>query len=108
MVASSGTYQVKICLFVFKCLDQSAPKYLKDLVTPKRLCDKSLRSDEQNLLDKFIVTQKRTGERSFAFNAAKFWNMLPLKLRLTGGLEPFKSDLKTHLFQNVVSYQDHL
>ena len=124
----------KICLFVFKCLNHSAPQYLQDLVIPilssqvvslplqsviqevgnfcaaidtlidqdalshTRIKERSLRSQNKNLIDKYTAMQKRTGERSFAFNAGKYWNLLQKELRLTRKINRFKSDLKTFFF----------
>ena len=36
----------------------------------------------KNLIEKYPARQKRTEERSFAFNAGKYWNLLPKELRL--------------------------
>ena len=60
----------KICLFVFKCLNHSAPQYLQGLVIPYKQ-ERSLHSANTNLIEKYPAVQKRTGERSFAFNAGK-------------------------------------
>ncbi len=42
----------------------------------------------------YPVRQTRTGERSLAFNAGKYWNLLPKELRLTRKIDRIKSDLK--------------
>ena len=94
-------------MFVFKCLDHSAPQYLQDLVIPYKQ-ERSLRSAIKNLIEKHPAVQKRTGERSLAFNAGKHWNLLPKKLRLTRKIDRFKSDLKTFLFENVAKFKPFL
>ena len=97
----------KICLFVFKCLNHSAPQYLQYLVIPYKQ-ERSLRSANTNLIEKYPAVQKRTGERSFAFNAGKYWNLLPKELRLTRKIDRFKADLKTFLFENVAKFKPFL
>ena len=72
----------KICLFVFKCRNHSAPQYLQDLVIPYKK-ERSLRSENKNLIEKYPAVQKRIGEKSFAFNTEKYWNLLPKDFRLT-------------------------
>ena len=99
----------KICLFAFKCLDHSAPQYLQDLIIPYKQ-ERSLRSANKNLIEKYAAVQKRTaaGKRSFAFNAGKYWNLLPKELRFTRKIDRFKSDLKTFLFENVPKFKPFL
>ena len=54
----------KICLFVFKCLNHSAPKYLQDLVIPYKK-KRSLRSENKNLIEMYPAMKKRT-ERDYS------------------------------------------
>ena len=79
----------KICMFVFKYLNHSAPQYLQDIVIPYKK-ERSLRSENKNLTEMYPARQKRTGERSFAFNAGKYWNLMPKELRLTRKVNRFK------------------
>ena len=92
--------EYKICLIVHKCLNhQSAPLYLQSLVTPYQP-RRPLRSAESHRLDPPTVKQKRAGERSFLFAAAKSWNQLPLELKTCAKTDCFKSSLKTYLFKD--------
>ena len=88
----------KISSLCFKVLESTAPSYLSDLLhvyTPPR----QLRSSSDDRL--FCVPHVRTksyGQRSFAYQGAYTWNQLPLSVRHSQSLAPFKTKLKTHLF----------
>jgi hypothetical protein len=98
--------EYKICHIVHKCLNhQSAPLYLQNLVTPYQP-RRPLRSAESHRLDPPAVKQKRAGERSFTYAAAKLWNQLPLQLKTCDKTDSFKSLLKTHLFKR--RFKDYL
>ena len=61
----------KIILLVYKCLNNVAPVYLKELVhkdRPKR----QLRSSTKNLLQVFSYNLKRYGYTAFAVSAPRF------------------------------------
>ena len=92
----------KIAVLCFKCINNSAPTYLCNLISlyvPRR----KLRSSE----DKFVlnVPKVRTGfgERAFSFNGPQTWNNLPYDIRSCLSLDSFKKMLKTHLFKSVYS-----
>ena len=92
--------QYKIALLTFKCLNDMAPSYLKQLVhryEPTR----SLRSESQNLLEKPSVIPRCVsyGERAFSEYAPSLWNSLPEDIRSQCNIEQFKTSLKTHFFQ---------
>ena len=60
----------------------------------------SLNSNEDS--QKLVVPKTKcvtNGDRSFSFNAAKYWNMFPHKLRQQSSLNMFKKQLKTYLFR---------
>jgi len=89
----------KILLLVYKCLNDSAPTYLKDLLEhyhPAR----NLRSENQLLLKIPKYRLKRTGERTFAFVAPTMWNLLPFHIKTADSVTSFKRDLKTFLFKS--------
>lgn len=88
---------LKIILFVFKCLHGLAPQYLSDLLVPYTPF-RSLRSADQALLVVPKTKRKSRGDRAFAVAAPRLWNELPLHIRLTESLPVFKSRLKTHKF----------
>jgi len=98
----------KVLLLVFKCQNNMAPKYLKDLIRPYQPV-RTLRSSGQHLLEESKnKSTNRYGDRAFGVAGPRLWNELPLELRRhhTSSLETFKSKLKTHLFKQY--YDDKL
>ena len=90
--------QYKALLMVFKILNGTAPEYLSELILhykPKR----SLRSENQSLLQVPSTRLKTFGDRAFSVFGPRLWNNLPLHVKETNTLELFKKALKTHLFQ---------
>ena len=87
----------KLMLLTFKSLHGSAPSYISELITlyePTR----SLRSASQCLLKEFQSNTKTYGDRRFAVCAPRLWNCLPLHIKNSNSINQFKSQLKTHLF----------
>lgn len=83
-----------ILLFVYKSLNNQAPKYLSDLISnhnPSR----SFRSRDHHLLAVPRSSSKRRGDRAFAVVGPKLWNTLPLHVKSASTLAEFKSLLKT-------------
>ena len=94
--------QYKINLLTFKCLNNLAPIYLKELLhpcEPKRV----LRSADKGYL-KENKTRTVAGDRAFCNAAPVLWNKLPEDVRNKDTLESFKSALKTFLFQQAFSH----
>ena len=89
--------QFKILLFVFKALNDQAPSYISDLLTPLAYT-RSLRSSDQALLSIPRSRLKSKGDRAFAVAAPRLWNKLPLDIRLAPTISIFKSKLKTYLY----------
>lgn len=87
----------KILLFVFKCLNGLAPRYLSDLLV-RYAPTRSLRSTDQLLLVVPKTKHKLRGDRAFSVLGPKLWNELPLYIRQAESLLVFKSRLKTHFF----------
>ena len=84
----------------FKCLNDTAPGNLEDLIhsyTPNR----SLRSTSKNYLAHEQFHPKRYGLRVFSVAAPIFWNSLPGRLRDHSkfSISSFEKKLKTHLFK---------
>ncbi len=88
----------KILLTTFKAIQGVAPQYICDLLKPYSI-PRNLRSSEANLLAIPPTRTKTYGDRAFSASAPKLWNKLPDDLRETNELEPFKRQLKTHLFK---------
>jgi hypothetical protein len=95
----SERIKYKAACLCYNIITDSAPAYLSDLVslyTPSR----SLRSSADNrLLQQGRFKRKTHGFRSFSFFAPQLWNSLPHNVRHSTSISSFKSNLKTHLFQ---------
>uniref|UniRef100_A0A8C6LWZ0 Reverse transcriptase domain-containing protein n=1 Tax=Nothobranchius furzeri TaxID=105023 RepID=A0A8C6LWZ0_NOTFU len=89
--------QFKLLTFVFKVLNDLAPPYLSDLLTPY-VPTRTLRSADLLLLCTPQMRFKSRGERAFVHAAPKLWNSLPIGVRQAPSLAVFKSRLKTHFY----------
>ena len=90
--------EFKVCLLVYKCLNDMAPDYLKDLVTTKQSLPSLRVSQDNHLLAWPPLEVQNYKNRKFSLAAPKLWNKLPLDIRKSNSLTIFKSQLKTHLF----------
>ena len=89
----------KILVIVYKCLHQTAPDYLSELLhvsTSRR----NLRSTSTTSV---ILTEHRTqrstfADRSFSCYGPKLWNALPNHIKSASSIDIFKKLLKQHLF----------
>ena len=89
----------KINLITFKCLNNQAPSYLKQLLTLYRP-NRALRSSSDKLkLVTVPYNLKTYGYRSYSVHAPILWNSLPFNIRSAENITSFKSKLKTHLFK---------
>ncbi|HEY5140398.1 MAG TPA: hypothetical protein VIJ25_13945 [Methylococcales bacterium] len=90
----------KLCILVHKSLNNHAPRYLSDLMTPISTLPSraALRSASTTDLD-IPATRLCFGERAFSVAGAKHWNSLPEDLRNCTDNSVFKRLLKTHLFK---------
>ncbi len=87
----------KILLLTHKCIHQTAPLYLQQLITVKTFT----RCTRQSHAITLTQPKPRTatyGQRPFSFLAPNLWNTLPANIRNTPQPNTFKSLLKTHLF----------
>ena len=87
----------KLCLYVYKILQHSAPTYLEDMIsvyTPTHTL--------WSMSDRTLLTIPRSalvvGDKCFSISASRQWNGLPLSLRECHSLDTFKKHLKTYLF----------
>ena len=90
----------KLCLMVYKSVNNQAPSYLSELFhpisnIPSRL---ALRSATTHDLD-IPRTRLYFGERAFSVAGAREWNNLPSNLRSVSDIHLFKRLLKTHFFK---------
>ena len=86
----------KVLLVLYKAMHGLTPDYITVLATPY-VPMRHLRSANDNLL---VVpkTQLNYGDITFTVAAAKMWNKLPAVIKLSGNVDIFKKNLKTHLF----------
>ena len=86
----------KVLLVLYKAMYGLTPDYITLLATPY-VPMRHLRSANDNLL---VVpkTQLNYGDITFTVAAAKMWNKLPAVIKLSGNVDIFKKNLKTHLF----------
>ena len=89
----------KIVLLVFKCINNSAPSYLSDLVHLRDTKRHSLRLDNDFYRLKVPPSpQFARTEGAFSHCAPKLWNELPYSIRCISEIDCFKKVLKTHYF----------
>ena len=89
----------KVATMSFKCINNSAPQYLTDLLQvyhPSR----ALRSSRDNKLVKPRVKSKTFGERAFFHSGPAVWNSIPRPIRQMTSLTQFLKSLKTYLFNS--------
>ena len=89
----------KVCLLIFKCLHESAPSYLSDLLDvriPGRFTRSALDSSRLSCPKTRLSS---AGERMFSVAGPRLWNQLGVRLRECRNVESFKTGLKTHLFK---------
>ena len=92
----------KIATLVFKCLNNSAPIYLQNMlaqVNSNRLRT-GLRSKSE--FKKLVVPfckKKTFANRSFSVSGPTVWNSLPSDIRSSENIQTFKRKLKTHYFR---------
>lgn len=90
--------QYKVMLLTYKSMNGLAPQYLVELIQPYTP-GRSLRSQDQSLLQEQKFRLKSYGYRAFQHQGPMLWNSLPLAVRKTNTLGSFKASLKTHLFK---------
>ncbi len=89
----------KVLLTTFKSLHGKAPQYIRDLLTvyqPERF----VRSQDMMRLVEPRRELETFGARSFSAMAPKFWNQLPMEVKMCETVDVFKRRLKTHLFKH--------
>ena len=89
--------QYKLLLYVYKALNDLAPLYLKELITPYKPA-RSLCSESAFLLQVPATRTRTYTERLFDKAVATLSNALPAHLHLAKSIDSFKSGLKTHLY----------
>jgi hypothetical protein len=87
----------KILCLVFKCLNGNAPQYLKSLLEIDR--PRYNTRNTQGIILKLPKTRIKLTERSFHVAGPKYWNSLPLQIRMLDNEGQFRKSVKTHLFR---------
>ena len=90
----------KLLVLTYKCLNNLAPSYLRDLLQLKPYSEFNLRSrDNPYLLRTRTPKLVSGGNRAFSIAAPVEWNKLPITIQSAESIDAFKRRLKTHLFQ---------
>ena len=92
----------KIALMVYKCLNNQAPEYLKNLISIKKINQShNLRLEYQLslLATPHTFPKFKKCQLAFTYAAPKVWNSLPLQIRSIKSLNIFKQKLKTYFFK---------
>jgi hypothetical protein len=90
----------KLCLMVFKSLNNQAPSYLSELFHPISNIPQRSTLRSATTLDLDIPrTRLHFGERAFSVAGAREWNNLPSDIRSFSDIHLFKRLLKTHFFK---------
>ena len=89
----------KACVLVYRCLENTAPPYLTELLK-KYSTSRALRSSSDST--RLAVPRIRTnaGARTFSHYGAYVWNTIPQSIRESKSLCVFKKSLKTFLFES--------
>ena len=90
----------KVWLFTNKALKALAPRYISDFLVQYKP-PRALRSSDNKLLQVPHFKLRTYGGRFFSYIAPYLWNQLPDAIRQPSSLATFKSNLKTHLFDQV-------
>ena len=100
----SERIQYKIMLYVFKCINGSAPEYISSLLSIHCPVREGLRSssDTTRLVEHKIHSRTliSASEKTFYFMAPSLWNKLPITIRSSTSISMFKKRLKFHLFNH--------
>ena len=91
--------EYKIATLMFKCIHDSAVKYLTELIVVDQLHDHSLWSTNSGRIHTMVSRTKIILESSFHYMGPRIWNNLPETVVKTTSHSAFKSQLKTVLFK---------
>ena len=84
-----------VSVTMYKCINESAPSYIKDNVTMFSHLHDYVTRDE--LMVQLPATRTNYMKRSFKFQGPVSWNALPYDIRSAQSLISFKSLVKDHL-----------
>ena len=89
--------EFKLLTLTYKAINGEAPFYLSELLSPYKPT-RTLRSENQHLLQCPKYRLERFGRRSFEVAAPTLWNSLPVNIKISASCDIFKSRLKIYLF----------
>ena len=95
----------KLCLLVYKCHNNLAPRYLSDLL-PSRTSSRLLSSSQSDNIHRAYLKISQCQHSSFSSTEPRAWNSLPTMVNTAQSLDNFKSLRKTHSFN--ISYDKWL
>ena len=93
----------KIATLMFKCVNNTSPYYLTDLISTGCRHTMNLCSQAQGLLPTARTRTTQVHKQSFAPGGPWIWNSLPDHIKRTETTDKFKTSLKTYLFQKCYS-----
>ena len=97
----------KLCLLVYKCHNNLAPKYLTELL-PSRTSSRPLRSTHSVNITKAFFKNSQCQSSSFSSAGPRAWNSLPTRVKTAQSLNSFKitaqDPLIYYLLQRVTSF----
>ena len=95
----------KLCLLVFKCINDLAPEYLKELIFLREVKRRSSRLDNDFFLLKVPPCPNfNKSQGAFSYVGPKTWNDLPYFIRSMSSANSLKTALKTHYFN--IAFKD--
>ena len=89
----------KICILVFKCFRDIAPKYLTELVRFDNNHNRNLWSKLKFLAQVHRCNNIQTSMSTFSIIGPQLWNGLPVTLKVKENIKDFRVALKTHLIK---------
>ena len=98
LTADKEKNQFKLLLVLYKAMYGLTPDYVTVLATPY-VPQRHLRSANLLIAPKI---QLHYGDITFTVAAAKIWNELPTVIKLSGNVNIFKKNLKTHSFTQII------
>ena len=88
----------KLCMYIYKCLNGTAPQYLVDFITYKPKGTRFTRSSIDTTLLTSQYARTSIGDKSFCISGPSLWNSLPKNIREAHTLSGFKKGLKSYLY----------
>ena len=88
----------KLCLMVYKILNNLAPEYFSDLFYVYKPFRKNLRSEKDHTT---IINTGHHIEKTISYKMCVIWNLLLIDLRSCNHLNLFLKNLKNYYFRTV-------